>query len=173
MQRIVKMSCAMAVILLVLLIRNYLNDEMASGLNSKNIFLSNIAFYFVKSIYFSLELTHWDRVTHICVSKITIIGSYNGLSPGRHQAIIWTSVGILLIGPSKTKLHPNLYIFIQENGVWKMVAILSRPQCVNCNLALSHWFIAVLCPRYWQDTGGPSLGQWVQHWGAQGGLLHA
>ena len=44
-------------------------------------------------------LTHWGRVTHICVSKLTIIGSDNGLAPGWHQAIIWTSAGILLIGP--------------------------------------------------------------------------
>ena len=29
------------------------------------------------------ELTHLDRVAHICVSKLTIIGSDNGLSPGR------------------------------------------------------------------------------------------
>ena len=43
-------------------------------------------------------LSHWGRVTHICVSKLTIIGSDNGLSPGRRQAIIWTNVGILLIG---------------------------------------------------------------------------
>ena len=42
-------------------------------------------------------LTHWGRVTHICVSRITNIGSDNGLSPGRRQAIIWTNVGILLI----------------------------------------------------------------------------
>ena len=41
--------------------------------------------------------THWGRVTHICVSKLTIIGSDNGLSPGRRQAIIWTNGGILLI----------------------------------------------------------------------------
>ena len=27
-------------------------------------------------------LTHWGRVTYICVSKLTIIGSDNGLSPG-------------------------------------------------------------------------------------------
>ena len=39
-------------------------------------------------------------MTHICVSKLTIIGSDNGLSPGRRQAIIWTNAGILLIGPS-------------------------------------------------------------------------
>ena len=35
------------------------------------------------------HLTHWGLVTHICVTKQTIIGSDNGLSPGRRQAIIW------------------------------------------------------------------------------------
>ena len=47
----------------------------------------------------------------ICVGKLTIIGldnglslgSANGLSPGRHQAIIWTSAALLLIGPQITK----------------------------------------------------------------------
>ena len=48
------------------------------------------------------ELTHGARVTHICVSKLTIIGSDNGLSHGRRQAIIWTKAGILLIGPLGT-----------------------------------------------------------------------
>ena len=38
-------------------------------------------------------------MTHICVSKLTIIGSDNGLSPGRRQAIIWTNAGLLLIRP--------------------------------------------------------------------------
>ena len=37
---------------------------------------------------------------HMCVSKLSIIGSDNGLSTGRRQAIICTNVGILLIGPS-------------------------------------------------------------------------
>ena len=46
---------------------------------------------------FTVFLTHWGRVTHICVSKLTIVGSDNGLSPGRRQAIIWTNDGILLI----------------------------------------------------------------------------
>ena len=48
------------------------------------------------------SLTHWGRVTHICVSKLTIIGSDNGLAPWRRQAIIWTNAGILLIGPLGT-----------------------------------------------------------------------
>ena len=47
-------------------------------------------------------LTHWGQVTHICVSKLTVIGSDNGLSPDRRQAIIWINSGILLIGPSGT-----------------------------------------------------------------------
>ena len=85
------------------------------------------------------ELTHWGWVTHVCVSKLTIIGSDNGLSPGRRQAIIWTSAGILLIRPLGTTLQWNVNrnsnIFIHENAfesvVCEMVSILSRPQCVN------------------------------------------
>ena len=41
-------------------------------------------------------------MTHICVGKLTIIGSDNGLSPERRQAIIWTNAGILLIAPLGT-----------------------------------------------------------------------
>ena len=53
-------------------------------------------------------LTHWGRVTHICVSKQTIIGSDNGLSPGRRQAIIWTNAGILWIGTLGTNFSDIL-----------------------------------------------------------------
>ena len=49
-----------------------------------------------------LWLTHWGQVTHICVVKLTIIGSDNGLWPGRRQAIIWTNAEILLNGPLGT-----------------------------------------------------------------------
>ena len=54
------------------------------------------------------KLTLWGRVTHICVSKIIIIGSENGLSPGRRQAIIWTNAGILLIEPLGTNFSEIL-----------------------------------------------------------------
>ena len=47
----------------------------------------------------AFQFTHWDRLTHICVNKPIFIGSDNGLSPGRRQAIIWTNAGILLIKP--------------------------------------------------------------------------
>ena len=36
-------------------------------------------------------------MTHSCSSNLNIINSYNGLSPGRRHAIIWTNAGILLI----------------------------------------------------------------------------
>ena len=82
-------------------------------------------------------LTHWGRVTHICVSNLTIIGSDNGLSSRRRPAIIWTNAGISFIGPlgPDFSFNRNSNIFIQENAfesvVWEMASILSRPQCVN------------------------------------------
>ena len=64
--------------------------------------------------------TCWGPVMHICMGKLTIIDSDNGLSPGWHQAIIWTNAGILLIQTLGTQLQWNLnqnsYIFIQENA---------------------------------------------------------
>ena len=53
-------------------------------------------------------LTHWGRVTHICVNKLTTIVSDNGLSPDRRQAIIWTNAGLLLIGPLGTNFSEIL-----------------------------------------------------------------
>ena len=47
---------------------------------------------------FNLTLTHWGRVTYICVRKMINIVSDNGLSPSLRQAEIWTNAGILLIG---------------------------------------------------------------------------
>ena len=80
-------------------------------------------------------LIHWGRVTHICVSELTIIGSVNGLSPGRRQAIIWNNDGLLLIEPLGTNFNRNSNIFIQENAlehvVCEMASILTGPQCVN------------------------------------------
>ena len=45
---------------------------------------------------------------HIYASlEHAIIGSDNGLSRGRHQAIIWTNASILLIGSFGNKLQWN------------------------------------------------------------------
>ena len=64
-------------------------------------------------------LTHWARVTHICVGKSTIIASDNGLAPDRRQAIIWTNTGILLIGPLETYFS-EILIGIQNFSFMKM-----------------------------------------------------
>ena len=62
---------------------------------------------------FSL-LAHWGRVTHICVGNLTTIGSINGLSPCRHQAIILTNVGIL-----HRNFNPNANVFHSRKHIWK------------------------------------------------------
>ena len=69
--------------------------------------------------WMSVDLTHWGRVTHICVTNLTIIGSNNGLPPGRCQAIIWTNAGILLIGTSGTKFS-GILIEIHTFSINKM-----------------------------------------------------
>ena len=55
---------------------------------------------------------------HICVSKLSIIGSDDGLSPGQRQAIKWINADILFIGPLGTSCSEILIdfflIFIQE-----------------------------------------------------------
>ena len=80
-------------------------------------------------------------MTHICVSKLTIIGSGNGLSPGRRQAIIWTNVGILLIqtlGTNFSEILGEIHSFsfrenTFENVICVIASIWSRPQWVkNC-----------------------------------------
>ena len=98
-------------------------------------------------------LTHWGRATHICVGKLTIIGSDNGLSPGRRQAIIWTSAGILLIGPLGTNFS-EIWIGIQTFSFKKINLKMSfgkwRPFCLGLNVLMEtakddiiYWVIAV------------------------------
>ena len=80
------------------------------------------------------RITHWGRVTHICVRKLTTIGSDNGLSLDRRQAIIWTNAGIVY-WTHRNKLQWNCIqnsdISLQESVVCKIAAFLFRPQCDN------------------------------------------
>ena len=57
-----------------------------------------VRFFLYHNTWFEGLLTYWGQVMYICVGKLTIIGSDNGLSPGWCQAIIWSSAGILFIG---------------------------------------------------------------------------
>ena len=82
-------------------------------------------------------LTHWGRVTHICVGKLTIIGSDNGLAPRRRQAIIWTNAGILLIEPLATNFSEiliGIQIFSFAKKRLKMSSAKWRPFCLGLNV---------------------------------------
>ena len=82
-------------------------------------------------------LTHWGRVTHICVGKLTIIGSENGLSPGRRQAIIWSNAGILLIEPLGTNFSEilvGIQIFSLKKMRLKMSSAKWCPFCLGPNV---------------------------------------
>ena len=85
-------------------------------------------------------LTHWGQVTHICVGNLTIIGSDNGLSPGRRQAITWTNVGILLIGPLGTNFSEMLieiHTFSFKKIHLKMSSGKWRPFCLSLNVLIA------------------------------------
>ena len=106
------------------------------------------------------HLTHWGRVTHICVGNLTIIVSDNGLSPGQRQAIFWTNAGILLIRPLETNFS-EIFIAIHTFSFKRMHLKMSsgkwRPSCFGLNvltgiaygsgiLSASKWIDAPLPP---------------------------
>ena len=76
-------------------------------------------------------------MTHTCVGNLTIIGSDNGLSPGRRQSITWTNVGILSIGPPGTNLSEKLidiHTFSFKKIHLKMSSGKWRPICLGLNV---------------------------------------
>ena len=75
-------------------------------------------------------LTHWGRMTHVCVGKLTLIGSDNSLSPERRQAIIWTNARILLIGPLGTNFS-GILIEIHTFSMKKMRLKMSSAKCCS------------------------------------------
>ena len=83
-----------------------------------------------------VHLTHWGRVTHICVSELTIIGSDNGLSPGRRRAIIWNNAGLLLMEPLGTNFS-EISIGIQTFSFKKMHLNMSSPKWRSFFLGLN------------------------------------
>ena len=86
-------------------------------------------------------LTHWGWVTHICMVKLTIIGSDNGLSPEWHQAINWTNIGILLIEPLGKILNEiliGIQTFSFEKRHLKMSSAKWRLFCLGLNVLINH-----------------------------------
>ena len=101
-----------------------------------------------------IGLTLWGRVTHICISNLAIIGSDNGLSPGRCQAIIWTNAGILLIGPlgknSETSIAIQTFslkkMHLNMSSVKWLLFCLSQAQCVKSSKCVA-WNIKITATR--------------------------
>ena len=94
------------------------------------------------------SLTNWGRVAHIFVSKLTIIGSDNGLWLGRYHALIWSSDGVLLISPLGT-IFSEILIGNQTISFKKMHLKMSsakwRPFCLALNV------LYAICP--WSVVG--------------------
>ena len=123
-----------------------------------------LKYFWVKNICQSTvtvqSLTHWGRVMHICISKITIIGPDNGSAP------IWTNAGILLIQTLGTKfseilneihtfsfkkMHLKCWLWNGDNSVSASDNVLTvyihtyNGQKSTCN-DLIH---IITCPKYW------------------------
>ena len=84
-----------------------------------------------------LTLTHWGRVTHICVGNLTIIGSDNGLSSGRSAPSHYLNQCRNIINWSlRNKLqwhfNRNSNIFIQENAFENVVCEMATI-CLGLN----------------------------------------
>ena len=104
-------------------------------------------------------LTHCGRVTHICVSKLTITGLDNGLLPGWHQAIIWTNDGILLIqnlGTNFSEILIKINTFSLKKMHLKMSSGRRQPSCFGLNVLISIHISATPI----RDHSGYGLRQW-------------
>ena len=125
----------------------------------KYILISTIKVYHCIIIHCTWEyssLTHWGRVTHICVSKLIIIGSDNDLSPSRCQAIIWTNGGILLIRNLETnfsEILSEIYTFSFKKIHLKMSSRKWRPFCLGHNV-LNTWYAVIFATDHSKQLGG-------------------
>ena len=81
-------------------------------------------------------------MTHICVNKLIIIGSDNGLLPGCRQAIIWSNVGILLIGLSGanfSEILTKIHTFSFKKMHLKILSGKLLPFCLGLNVLIKNW----------------------------------
>ena len=97
-------------------------------------------------------LTHWGRVTHICVGNLTIIGPDNGLLPGQRQTIIWTNAGILLIGHLGTifsEILIGIHTFSFKKMHLKMLSGKWRPSCLGLKVLMVHQQATITVVSVW------------------------
>ena len=105
-------------------------------------------------------LTHWGWATHICVSKLTIIASDNGLSPGRRQAIIWNKARILSIGLLGTNFSEILIVILTfsfKKKRWKVSSAKWLPFCLGLYVLM---YSGLVVPYGIVDLGKYWFGWW-------------
>ena len=76
-------------------------------------------------------------MTYIGVSQLNIIGSDNGLSPDRRQAIIRNNDGILLfrpLGRNFSEILIEIYTFSLKKIYFEMSTGKCRPFCLGLNV---------------------------------------
>ena len=87
-------------------------------------------------------LTYRGQEAYICVSKLTIIGSVNGLSPRRCQAIACTNAPLLPIRPQGTCYFIEFLFKIQKFWLMeihlKMSSAKWRPFWLGLNVLIDH-----------------------------------
>ena len=76
-----------------------------------------------------VALTHWGRMTHICVDNLTI----NCAVMTCRQTIIWTNAGISFIGPLGTHFS-EIVIEIHMFSFKKISSGKCRPFCLGLNV---------------------------------------
>ena len=93
--------------------------------------------------------------TKICVNKLTIIGSDNGLSPSWRKAIIWTNAGILLIRPVRPnfiEISIEIHIFSFKKMHLKISSAKWRTFCLSLNAiirpSLRPVSLMIFCPKF-------------------------
>ena len=116
---------------------------------------------------------------HICVNRLSITCSDNGLEPDWHQAIVWTSAGILLIGPLGTNFSEILIEILTFSFMKMRLKVSSatwRPFCLSlnvlngipCVVCLYHdviklGFLVLLINQHkFASVNGSRMQQWIK-----------
>ena len=99
----------------------------------------NIAYVVMLHSHMSnVALTHWGRVTYLCVNKLTIIGSDNGFVawpvPSHYISQRWNIVHWTLSNKLHWKVNRNSLVFIQEH--MRMSSGKCWPFCLGPNVLI-------------------------------------
>ena len=86
---------------------------------------------------------------HLCISKLAIIGSDNGLSSRQHQAIIRTNGEILSIGTLGTNFSEilmEIHTFIQDRAFEKTSSGKWQSFCLSLSVLILIQILSIDTP---------------------------